>query len=120
MIIQNSINLSPAASQAAQPELRAFDAGARAVAQSPPPTAPAAAEPTAQQVQEAVDSITKALQPANSNLEFSVDPGTHIVVVKMVDSETGEVIREIPSKEILAIAESISQYQKGLLLSQSA
>jgi len=53
-------------------------------------------------------------------LEFSIDPNSERVVVRMVDSATGDVIRQIPAKEILAIAESITQYQKGLLLSQSA
>lgn len=113
MIIQNTSNLS----QAALPEVRVGDAAPRVVAQA---SAQAAAEPSPQQVKLAVNSINRAVQPSNSNLEFSVDPGTQRVIVKMVDTATGDLIRQIPSKEALAIAESIGQYQKGLLLSQKA
>ncbi len=113
MIIQNTSQLS----QAAQPELRVSDAAPRVVIQT---STQATAEPSPQQLKQAVDSINRAVQPSNNNLEFSVDPGTKRFVVKMVDTETGDLIRQIPSKEILAIAESIGQYQKGLLLSQKA
>jgi flagellar protein FlaG len=113
MIVQNTNNLSPPAPA----DSRLGDATPRVVVQ---PSAPAASEPSPQQVKQAVDSINRAVQPANSNLEFSIDPGTQRLVVKVVDTQTGDLIRQIPSKEVLAIAESIGQYQKGLLLSQKA
>ncbi|MBL8491536.1 MAG: flagellar protein FlaG, partial [Rhodocyclaceae bacterium] len=40
-------------------------------------------------------------------------------VVKVVDGQTGKMIRQIPSEELLAIAESIDRMQ-GLLLRQKA
>jgi flagellar protein FlaG len=63
------------------------------------------------------------MQPANSNLQFSIDPGTQRVIVKIVDAETGDVIRQLPPKVVLAIAAQIDQElagKKGLLLSQTA
>jgi flagellar protein FlaG len=114
MIVQNSLGQL----QAAPPEARAHTDAPRPAAQLPP-TAQASPEPSPQELQKAVESV-KQVVASNSNLEFSIDPNTERVVVRMVDSATGDVIRQIPAKEILAIAESITQYQKGLLLSQSA
>jgi flagellar protein FlaG len=82
--------------------------------------APARTPPSKQQVEAAVDTVNRALQPSNHALEFSLDKQSDRVVVKVVDSETGETLRQIPSEEVLAIAESIDRYQKGLLLSQEA
>jgi flagellar protein FlaG len=113
MIIQNTVSLS----LMAQPDLRVGDAGPRVVTQTSPQ---ATAEPSPQQLKQAVDGINRAMQPSNSNLAFSIDPGTRMLVVTVVDTETGDVIRQIPSEEVLAIAQSIAQNQKGLLLNQKA
>lgn len=82
--------------------------------------------PSPEQLKNAVESLNKAMQQSNLSLEFSVDPNTKTPVVKMMDSESGKVIRQYPSEEVLAIAQSIDQYlsehqsQQGLLLKQKA
>lgn len=43
------------------------------------------------------------------NLEFKVNEDLERTIVKVVDSDTGEVIRQIPSEELVAIAERIEQ-----------
>jgi len=73
---------------------------------------------SSEQLKKAVDEINRAMQQSNRSLQFSMDAGT--VVVRMTDSETGEVIRQIPSEETLAIARSIGDIQQGLLLKQKA
>lgn len=77
-------------------------------------------KPTDSQLQSATDSINKALKQINRNLEFSVDSDTKKVIVKLVDTETGEVVRQFPSEEIIAISHSIDRIQQGLLLKQKA
>jgi flagellar protein FlaG len=85
------------------------------------PVPAATKEPSLQQLQSAVGAINRVMQASGQNLEFSVDPGTKKAVVQMVDSQSGEVIRQIPSKEALAIAQSIDEFlQRGLLLRQKA
>ena len=76
--------------------------------------------PSAAQLQSAVDSINKALQQSNKNLEFTVDAESKDPVVKLVDSETGDVIRQYPSEEALSIARSIDDFQQGMLIKQEA
>ncbi len=80
-------------------------------------------QPAPQQLKSAVDSINRAMRQANMSLELSVDSATKKPIVKMTDSETGELIRQFPSEEVLAIASSIDQFlefQQGLLLKQKA
>jgi len=77
-------------------------------------------QPSATQLQNVVDSINKVMKQSNKNLEFIVDTDTKKPIVKLVDSETGDVIRQFPSEEMLAISRSIDQFQQGLLLKQEA
>ncbi len=84
------------------------------------PQAPAAPQATNEQLKKAVDEINRAMQQSGRNLQFSVDSATDRVVVRLTDTETGEVIRQIPSEETLEIARSIGQFQQGLLLKQQA
>jgi flagellar protein FlaG len=124
MIIQNSTT-----NQAAAPARLASDGEPNAVitapsnaeAQSSVAVAQVASQqPSSQQLQNAVDGINQAMRQSNQNLEFSVDPGTKKPIVKMVDTQTGELIRQFPSEETLAIARSIDQFlqRQGLLLNQ--
>lgn len=73
-----------------------------------------------QDLTQTVEQINEALQMFSSNsLEFSVDDDTESVVVKVVDKETQEVIRQIPSEEVLNIAKALDKLQ-GLLIKDQA
>jgi flagellar protein FlaG len=81
-----------------------------------------AQQPSSEQLKKAADNISQAAQQSNQNLEFefSVDTDTNKSVVKVVDKQTGELIRQIPSEETLEIARSIDKFQRSLLFSQKA
>lgn len=96
--------------------------------QAPPPQAAPAAhaepkeqktEPSHDQLQQAVEQMRQAIQARNNNLQFSVDKETGKTVVRVVDAQNGETIRQIPSEEALALSKSLDKLQ-GLLLSQKA
>ncbi|MCL2655855.1 MAG: flagellar protein FlaG [Betaproteobacteria bacterium] len=63
-------------------------------------------------VKDAVKDAQDALGPAKDNLEFSIDDKSGKVIVKLVDTSTNEVIRQIPSKEMLAIAEALDNFSQ--------
>lgn len=75
--------------------------------------------PESEQVNTAVEHINKFVQTMTSDLKFTVDEETGIQVVKVVDTKTKDVIRQIPSEEILAIAQALDQLQ-GLIIHQKA
>ncbi|MBI3375630.1 MAG: flagellar protein FlaG [Betaproteobacteria bacterium] len=92
---------------------------------SPPPPAPAGTAPAQakvaapEQVEQAAQLISKAIQPLSRNLRFSVDGTTGKTVVRVEDTETGNLIRQIPSQEALDIARVLDRMQ-GLLLNGKA
>lgn len=50
-----------------------------------------------------VDDINVRLQEKSHNLSFSVDQDSGQNIVKVLDSENGELIRQIPSEELLVL-----------------
>ena len=56
----------------------------------------------------AVQEIEKFVQSIKRNLEFSIDEASGTVVVKVIASESGEVVRQIPCEEALKLAESLT------------
>ncbi|MBI3711431.1 MAG: flagellar protein FlaG [Burkholderiales bacterium] len=79
----------------------------------------AAREPSVSEVSKAVSDINKAIQALSQNLEFSVDKDANKVVVKVIDQQTKQVLRQIPTVEALEIAKSLDKLQ-GLLIRQQA
>jgi len=77
------------------------------------------AEVTREQLQQAAKEINDFIKPINNSLEFQLDDATGKTVVRVIDIATEEVIRQIPSEEMLAIAKAIDQ-MKGLLVHQKA
>ena len=72
-------------------------------------TSAPASVPAPGQVKQAVQMINKAIQTFSRNLEFSFDDAAvGKTVVKVVDKETGDMIRQIPSEETLAIARALA------------
>ncbi|HTT10241.1 MAG TPA: flagellar protein FlaG [Burkholderiaceae bacterium] len=57
----------------------------------------------------AVAAANEQLKQIDSELSFQLDNETGIVVVKLIDRNTREVLRQVPSKEALAIAQAITQ-----------
>lgn len=86
-----------------------------------PAAEPKEAQLTDAQLQSIVDNINKAMKQSNSNVEFAIDKATNKTIIKVVEAKTGDVIRQYPSEEILAIARAIDRMQQqGLLIAQKA
>lgn len=85
------------------------------------PKSVAQPEPKFEQLQQAMDSIRRSIEAkAPNSLEFSVDDSTGRTIVRVTDAATGEMIRQIPSEEMLEIARSLEKAQEGMLLQQQA
>jgi flagellar protein FlaG len=54
-----------------------------------------------------------------NSVEFSLDSESGRVVVKIIDSATQEVVRQIPMEEMLALAKALDKFQ-GLLFHTKA
>lgn len=124
MAVQSVGNFGSGTPQPAAPSQG--NAGSASAQQSPalpevhlqaPPPQPA---PSKEQVQQVVKEMKQLVEPRVPNgLHFSIDDATGKTVVRVTDAQTGEMIRQIPSEELLAIAQSLDRMQ-GLLLRQKA
>ncbi|QJQ04862.1 flagellar protein FlaG [Undibacterium piscinae] len=68
-----------------------------------------AATPSTDQVKQAVKDINKSMQSLSQGLEFSIDADSKQNVVKVIDPQTKEVIRQMPSEEAIEIAKALDQ-----------
>ena len=78
-----------------------------------------AATPTPDDVREAVKEIERNLSSNSTDLRFSVDNSTGKTVVSVLDSQTKEVIRQIPAEEVMQMARFLDRMQ-GLLVKGKA
>ena len=86
---------------------------------NPPDTKPTP-RPNTEELHNLVNKANEAMQAHSSNLKFSVDKDTDINVVRIEDVETGEVIRQFPSDEMLAIARALKEVKQGTMLEDKA
>lgn len=60
------------------------------------------------ELEQAVTDIRDFVQATQRNLDFSIDDSTGRIVVKVIATESGEVIRQLPSEAALKLAASLS------------
>jgi flagellar protein FlaG len=66
-------------------------------------------------VDKLIEKLSQQFQSRNTSLSFSIDEKTRALVVKVIDSESEKVIRQIPPEEMLAIRERIQQILGALI-----
>jgi flagellar protein FlaG len=74
-------------------------------------------------LEQALQDLNGYVQNVQRNLQFDVDDTSGHTVIRVVDSETAEVIRQIPSEEVLALArhlKSMGEGEQGLFLKEKA
>jgi len=64
-------------------------------------------------LQVAVSQINDYVQNLQRNLQFTVDEATGKDVVTIIDSESKEVIRQLPSEEALVLARRLAENREG-------
>lgn len=112
----SSRQLPDPASQGTVAPVKTVNAATQSVQQSE------AAEKTATSVkdlQATVEKMNELMQSTNRSLRFTVDDSADEVVVKVVDQDTDEVVRQIPSEEQLKFSEFL-EGMVGLIFDEKA
>ncbi len=73
-----------------------------------------AAEPDKARLQQAVDVVNQALALEQRALNFSIDESSGRSVIKVYDYKTEELIKQIPSEELLRVAQDIKRLQEEM------
>ena len=76
-------------------------------------------QPSREELGAAVKKINESMPGSAQSLEFQIDDESKEIVVRVIDRNTMEVVRQMPSKEALEIAKAIDKMQ-GRLLHQTA
>ncbi|NBA95758.1 flagellar protein FlaG [Pseudomonas sp. R5(2019)] len=65
-------------------------------------------KPERLELEKAVKDIQDYAQATRRQLDFSIDDSTGQVVVKVIATQSGEVVRQIPSETALKLAQSLN------------
>lgn len=76
-------------------------------------------QPGRDDVEKIISDINTQLHSMHTELNFSIDKDTDRMVLKIINSKTDEVIRQIPAEEALRIASRLSKLL-GLIVDHSA
>ena len=66
------------------------------------------------ELDDAVAKVESFLKVQNRDLAFTIDENTNRSVVTVKDSKSGDVIRQIPSEEVLKLADRIQELQQDV------
>jgi hypothetical protein len=71
----------------------------------PPP--PVHADVKLPDISAVVANLNQYLRKSQRDLQFSIDKSSGRTIINVVNSETGEIVRQIPPKEVLAAARNL-------------
>ncbi|MBO8127328.1 MAG: flagellar protein FlaG, partial [Firmicutes bacterium] len=62
---------------------------------------------TPEVIEAAAEAANRIALAFGANIKFEIDEETHIEVLKVIDADTGQVIKEMPPKAILAMLDKL-------------
>ena len=77
------------------------------------------AEAMRKNLQAAIEHLNKQLASSGRNLGFTMDDVLNRPIVKVTNTQTGEVVRQIPSDAVIKVAHTLEEL-KGLLYDASS
>lgn len=72
------------------------------------------AQLTVQEVEETVESLNQTMKMLERGINFEVDEGSERTIIKVVDKETHDVIKQIPSEDLLKVIEHLQEMRNIL------
>lgn len=67
----------------------------------------------------AVNKLNQQISPALQTIEFSLEQDSARMIVKVIDTASKTVIRQIPNEEVLAFSKTLDRLQ-GMVIRQTA
>ena len=65
--------------------------------------------------EEISDAISNLERSFNRAIRFEIDSELDAVIVKVIDKESGDVIRQIPSEELVELSKKIKEHNSHIL-----
>lgn len=102
-----SAQSSPAAATSFSASAPTADSTIKPVSQASKADGDKAEKPEESNMDGALSKLKSKFQEDHRNLDFSIDDSTGEVVVKVLDGESGKLIRQMPSEEVLKLAKQL-------------
>ena len=88
---------------------------AKAIGAPPEPEEPSSEEKVAKRLSNLIDEISRRA----TSVQFTVDGESENLIVKVVNKETGEIVRQIPPDEMIHLGQQIAE-MRGILFSKTS
>lgn len=75
-------------------------------------------KPGTEQIRQSLRDINQVLATWSISVQFQIDPDFKDVIIRVVDQESGKLIRQIPTEDVVRISKAMDNL-KGLLFAQS-
>jgi flagellar protein FlaG len=75
-------------------------------------------EPEKSEILNILGKLNNSLENVNEKVSFSYHEENKRIIIKVIDKETREVVREIPPKDIVKLSEHLKEYL-GMLVDES-
>ena len=111
--ISRNMRAAAPAGQAVRPEIASFRPKADSSV-SVDPVKPVRFDQTkvaealsAENIEKALESVNDALKNSNNSLKFQVDKSVRQPIITVVDQDSGKVLRQYPTEEVVRITKNI-------------
>ncbi|GEM_PF-1118205 len=113
---RDSVSPQQALSNSAQDSIARAAVDGKTLPQSGKATKAEAADqqPTAQDFEAVVAKLSDFVQAVERDLSFTVDDNTGDTIIVVKDRQTDEVVRQIPSEEVVQLAQKLLELQEEL------
>jgi len=74
---------------------------------------------SAAQTAQSLQEINKVMDALSISVQFQIDPDMAEPIIKVVDQQSGKVIRQFPNEDVVRISKALDNL-KGLLFAQTA
>ncbi|HLS17395.1 MAG TPA: flagellar protein FlaG [Paenalcaligenes sp.] len=62
-------------------------------------------------IEKTLEQLNEKMRPWATGMQFELDPDLERLVVSIIDKDSGEVLRTIPSETLLQVAKMITSFQ---------
>ena len=114
----NSLTAGGAGVQRAAPAPTKADQIAAPVVRQAADAKPDLDQPSAGQLKQSLEDINKVLAGFSISVQFQVDPDYKDLIVRVVDQDSGKLIRQMPTEDVVRISKAMDNL-KGLLFSKA-
>ena len=106
----SQIGTNAALSHSATPEIVRRDR------QAPNPQSSAKQEARKVAPEEVLRRIKELTDGGAQSVRFEMDKDLNVLVIRMYDSQTDELIRQIPAESLLETTKALQEYRRGLIV----